>query len=156
MTWLKARGRNPGPAAKIEQKHLVRSAACLTLIYTPGMSRMKNAAEKLAGLSPVELSRIAKGRKGRTAGAISRRVRAEAEPASSAQQRIWLAERLTPNTSQYHVPLFTDLEGEVKPSIVEKSLAKLIERHGHCVRYSWNGTANLSKLSVPHTTPPWS
>jgi amino acid adenylation domain-containing protein/FkbM family methyltransferase len=90
---------------------------------------MKNAAEKLASLSPAELSRLAKGRKDRAAGTISRRARAEAEPASSAQQRIWLADRLTPNTSQYHVPLFVDLEGAVEPSIVEKSLAKLIERH---------------------------
>ena len=90
---------------------------------------MQNAADKLAGLSPAELSRLAKGRKGRAANAISRRSRAETEPASSAQQRIWLAERLTPNTSQYHVPLLIDLEGAVEASVVEKSLAKLIERH---------------------------
>ncbi|ARO27477.1 hypothetical protein CO659_06225 [Rhizobium sp. S9] len=90
---------------------------------------MKNTAKRLAGLSPAELSRLAKGRSGRAAGAISRRDRAETEPASSAQQRIWLAEQLTPNTSQYHIPLFIDLEGEVEPSIVGKSLAKLIERH---------------------------
>lgn len=59
-----------------------------------------------------------------------RRLHAGGErPPSSFQERVWLAERLDPGTSLYHVPLGWRIEGHLEEDVLSRALALLVERH---------------------------
>ncbi|MET9700743.1 amino acid adenylation domain-containing protein [Streptomyces sp. NPDC006529] len=50
-------------------------------------------------------------------------------PATSAQRRIWLVERLIPGTSAYHLPFALHLDGPLDTAALEAALAELVRRH---------------------------
>ncbi|MEV7602207.1 amino acid adenylation domain-containing protein [Kitasatospora sp. NPDC089797] len=50
-------------------------------------------------------------------------------PATSAQRRIWLVERLTPGTSAYHLPFALELDGPLDPAALGAALTELVHRH---------------------------
>ncbi|MFE9369733.1 amino acid adenylation domain-containing protein [Streptomyces sp. NPDC006711] len=50
-------------------------------------------------------------------------------PATSAQRRIWLVERLTPKTSAYHLPFALHLDGPLDTAALTAALAELVGRH---------------------------
>ncbi|MER7847124.1 amino acid adenylation domain-containing protein [Kitasatospora sp. NPDC096077] len=50
-------------------------------------------------------------------------------PASSAQRRIWLVERLTPGTSAYHLPFALELAGPLDTAALTAALTELVHRH---------------------------
>ncbi|MER5733130.1 amino acid adenylation domain-containing protein [Streptomyces sp. NPDC002138] len=50
-------------------------------------------------------------------------------PATSAQRRIWLVERLIPGTSAYHLPFALHLDGALDTAALEAALAELVHRH---------------------------
>lgn len=50
-------------------------------------------------------------------------------PATSAQRRIWLVERLIPGTSAYHLPFALHLDGPLDTAALEGALTELVHRH---------------------------
>ncbi|MFJ3794141.1 amino acid adenylation domain-containing protein [Kitasatospora sp. NPDC090091] len=50
-------------------------------------------------------------------------------PATSAQRRIWLVERLTPGTSAYHLPFALELDGPLDTAALTAALTELVHRH---------------------------
>ncbi|MGW0752685.1 non-ribosomal peptide synthetase [Streptomyces sp. NPDC002587] len=50
-------------------------------------------------------------------------------PATSAQRRIWLVERLIPGTSAYHLPFALHLDGPLDTAALEAALTELVRRH---------------------------
>ncbi|MEV6975748.1 amino acid adenylation domain-containing protein [Kitasatospora sp. NPDC093806] len=50
-------------------------------------------------------------------------------PATSAQRRIWLVERLVPGTSAYHLPFALHLDGPLDPAALAAALTELVGRH---------------------------
>ncbi|MEU6239167.1 condensation domain-containing protein, partial [Kitasatospora sp. NPDC047058] len=50
-------------------------------------------------------------------------------PATSAQRRIWLVERLTPGTSAYHLPFALELDGPLDTTALTAALTELTGRH---------------------------
>ncbi|MFJ8628727.1 amino acid adenylation domain-containing protein [Kitasatospora sp. NPDC093550] len=50
-------------------------------------------------------------------------------PATSAQRRIWLVERLTPGTSAYHLPFALQLDGPLDTAALAAALTDLVARH---------------------------
>lgn len=50
-------------------------------------------------------------------------------PATSAQRRIWLVERLIPGTSAYHLPFALHLDGPLDTAALEAALTALVHRH---------------------------
>nr|AKA59494.1 non-ribosomal peptide synthetase [uncultured bacterium AZ_379] len=50
-------------------------------------------------------------------------------PASSFQERIWLAERLEPDVALYNVAMAWRVKGRLDPDVLLRSLTTLIERH---------------------------
>ena len=50
-------------------------------------------------------------------------------PASSFQERIWLAERLEPDLALYRVPMAWRVSGALDPARLRRALALLVERH---------------------------
>ncbi len=50
-------------------------------------------------------------------------------PLTSAQQRIWFLEQLTPGTSLYHIPLALRWRGPLLPELLGRSLDELRRRH---------------------------
>ncbi|MFJ7209117.1 amino acid adenylation domain-containing protein [Streptomyces sp. NPDC098789] len=50
-------------------------------------------------------------------------------PATSAQRRIWLVERLIPGTSAYHLPFALHLDGPLDTAALEGALTGLVHRH---------------------------
>ena len=50
-------------------------------------------------------------------------------PLSSAQQRLWYLEQLTPGTSTYNIPAAIDLDRELDPEVLERCLDEIQRRH---------------------------
>jgi amino acid adenylation domain-containing protein len=50
-------------------------------------------------------------------------------PLSFAQQRLWMIDRLTPGQPLYNIPIAMRIEGLLNPSLLEKSVNHIIERH---------------------------
>jgi amino acid adenylation domain-containing protein len=55
--------------------------------------------------------------------------RTEALPLSFAQQRLWLVERLAPDTAVYNMPLAMRLQGPLQTAALEASLNEILRRH---------------------------
>jgi amino acid adenylation domain-containing protein len=50
-------------------------------------------------------------------------------PLSSAQQRLWLVDRLAPGNPAYNVPLGVRLRGPLDPELLDRALAAVLARH---------------------------
>jgi amino acid adenylation domain-containing protein len=50
-------------------------------------------------------------------------------PLSFGQQRLWVLERLEPNTAAYNIPIFLRLRGELKLEALRDSLSAILRRH---------------------------
>ncbi|WP_145052124.1 non-ribosomal peptide synthetase [Paenibacillus xylanexedens] len=50
-------------------------------------------------------------------------------PLSYAQQRMWFFEQMYPGNRSYHIPSLWRIHGQLRPDLLENSLAKLIQRH---------------------------
>jgi hypothetical protein len=50
-------------------------------------------------------------------------------PASYAQQRMWLLDRLQPGTPIYNIPLALSIKGELDREALERSINQIILRH---------------------------
>ncbi len=75
-------------------------------------------------------------------------------PLSSAQQRLWFFWQLRPDGSEYNVPKATRLRGDLDAPALERSIARLVERHAQ-LRATFptvDGTPVLR--TAPHATVP--
>src|SRR5215212_7926590 len=50
-------------------------------------------------------------------------------PASYAQQRMWLLDRLQPGQSVYNIPLALSITGDLNVEALERSINRIIQRH---------------------------
>jgi amino acid adenylation domain-containing protein len=85
-------------------------------------------------LTPEEISRLAMARRaGRAAAggraAIPRRSGSGPVPASFAQQRLWLLDRLQPGSAAYNLPVAYRLRGELDRAALARALSELARRH---------------------------
>ncbi|HEU4324282.1 MAG TPA: amino acid adenylation domain-containing protein [Roseiflexaceae bacterium] len=60
---------------------------------------------------------------------LRRQRRPQPFPLTSAQQRIWFLEQLTPGTSLYHIPMALRWRGPLQPELLGRSLDELRRRH---------------------------
>ena len=90
-----------------------------------------NKTDRLAGLSDAKralLERMVAERRA-AAGQIRPRPRPERVPLSFSQERLWLVEQLTPNTSAYNVPVVLWLDGALDVTALDAALEELMQRH---------------------------
>src|SRR5690348_5810 len=90
---------------------------------------MNKFDQKVASLTPSELSRLALARRGKAKLTIPPREPRAVEPTSSAQRRLWFVDQLAPNSSQYHVPIVLQFAGSLDATSLHTALARLTERH---------------------------
>jgi len=93
---------------------------------------MSHLNERLAGLSPEKrallMQQLAK-QGGAARSAIARRARPERVPLSSAQQRLWVLEQLTPGSPVYNVPTSHWLQGELDVAVLQRAFDEIVCRH---------------------------
>ncbi|MEU2101423.1 non-ribosomal peptide synthase/polyketide synthase [Nocardia sp. NPDC019255] len=73
--------------------------------------------------------RIAAGERGAARPALVRRDHAGPAPLAPAQQRIWVVDRLAPDSSAYHIPTALRLRGELDVAALTAALGDVLERH---------------------------
>ncbi|PYQ65418.1 MAG: hypothetical protein DMF53_05585 [Acidobacteria bacterium] len=92
-------------------------------------------ANRLAGLSREQRALLfeqLRKRKEAAAGAperIPRRPAAVPPPASFAQERLWLIDRLQPGLAIYNMPLALRIAGEARPAVLRAVLGEIVRRH---------------------------
>jgi hypothetical protein len=59
---------------------------------------------------------------------IAELLNAEVSPASPAQQALWIVSRLEPDSSAYNIPIGLRLKGLLRPDVLERSLAAILQR----------------------------
>lgn len=125
---------------------------------------MNALADTLAGLTIEQRARVEAGLRKRArpvaAPVIARRPAAAGPaPLSLAQERLWLAQRLYPESPAYNVPLVLRLEGALDIPALEQALAEIVRRHeslrttfpvvdGHPVQRVWASVAALPVRQV--------
>ncbi len=110
-------------------------------------------AERLAKLSPAQRELLARRLAGQGAAAVPVEPVARHTapgtplPLSSAQQRIWLFEKITPGTGAYHVYGHYFLDGALVPAALERAGAELVRRH-HALRTAFDEVAGEPRQTV--------
>ncbi|MEL7039186.1 MAG: amino acid adenylation domain-containing protein [Cyanobacteria bacterium J06592_8] len=99
---------------------------------------MKNQSQKIfqeiESLSPEQRKLFERrlqqrGLKRPQAQAIPRRQTSDPLPLSFAQQRLWFIQQLDPRNTSYNVPSALRLRGQLKVTILEKTLNEIVRRH---------------------------
>ena len=89
--------------------------------------------ERLEKLSPAKRTLLLKALGAKAARAssaeIPRRAQQNHVPLSFAQNRLWLLDRLSPNTAAYNVPCIVRLRGPLEVPALKESLNEVIRRH---------------------------
>jgi hypothetical protein len=91
-------------------------------------------AGRLAGLSREQrallFEQLRKRREQAAPEGIPRRdPGADPPPASFAQERLWLIDRLQPGLPTYNIPLALRIEGEARPAVLRAVLGEIVRRH---------------------------
>lgn len=85
--------------------------------------------------------------------AIRESRRDEDAPLSAGQQRLWVLQRLSPESGAYNVPLSVAIDGPLDPDAFDRALAKLEERqHALRLRIEDDGAGNARQRLVPPGT----
>ncbi len=89
------------------------------------------AGDRLAGLSPAKRALFERRLREAAASneAIPRKTRTGPSPLSSAQQRIWMIDQLTPGTLAYNVPRAMRLRGAIDEDALQRALGAIVARH---------------------------
>jgi amino acid adenylation domain-containing protein len=95
---------------------------------------MSKLTTEIANLSPKERAlleaRLREKRKGMPRPAIAPRTRASGvAPLSFAQQQLWLANQINPNTSAYNISEGIRLTGDLDAHALERALNEVVRRH---------------------------
>ncbi|HEY1137571.1 MAG TPA: amino acid adenylation domain-containing protein [Xanthomonadaceae bacterium] len=94
---------------------------------------MSELDRRLSGLSAEKrallMQRLARRSGATTQQDIGRRQRPERLPLSSAQQRLWILDRLDPGNSVYNVTALTRLTGHLDVEAMERTLSEIVRRH---------------------------
>jgi non-ribosomal peptide synthase protein (TIGR01720 family) len=115
-------------------------------------------AAQLAGLSPEQqrlfLQRLrARRRRAATPGRAAEP--ATSWPLSSAQQRLWLLETLTPGDPAYTVPFAIRISGPLDRPALETAIRTVLDRHGALrTVIAEDGTAQIVRDDL-HAVPAW-
>jgi non-ribosomal peptide synthetase component F/acyl carrier protein len=92
---------------------------------------MTDTNDRLAGLSDAKramLERLVAERRA-AAAQVRPRPRPERVPLSFGQERLWLVEQITRNTSAYHVPVALRLEGALDADALDRAMQEVVRRH---------------------------
>ena len=94
---------------------------------------MSELERRLSGLSAEKrallMQQLARRSGAATQQDIGRRPRPERLPLSSAQQRLWILDRLDPGNSVYNVTAVTRLSGQLDVAALECTLGEIMRRH---------------------------
>ncbi|MBX3712883.1 MAG: amino acid adenylation domain-containing protein [Lysobacter sp.] len=94
---------------------------------------MSELDRRLSGLSAEKrallMQQLARRSGADTQQEIGRRPRPERLPLSSAQQRLWILDRLDPGNSVYNVTALTRLTGQLDADALERTLGEIVRRH---------------------------
>ncbi len=94
---------------------------------------MSELDRRLSGLSAEKrallMQQLARRSGADTQQEIGRRPRPERLPLSSAQQRLWILDRLDPGNSVYNVTALTRLTGRLDVDALERTLGEIVRRH---------------------------
>lgn len=94
---------------------------------------MSELDRRLSGLSAEKrellMQQLARRSGATTQQDIGRRARPERLPLSSAQQRLWILDRLDPGNSVYNVTALTRLTGQLDVDAFERALSEIVRRH---------------------------
>lgn len=94
---------------------------------------MSELDRRLSGLSAEKrellMQQLARRSGATTQQDIGRRARPERLPLSSAQQRLWILDRLDPGNSVYNVTALTRLTGQLDVDAFERALSEIVHRH---------------------------
>ncbi|RNF82344.1 non-ribosomal peptide synthetase [Montanilutibacter psychrotolerans] len=93
---------------------------------------MSDLNERLAGLSPEKRALLMQqlARQGATKKAgIGRRLRPDRIAPSSAQQRLWILDQLSPGSAVYNVPASHWLQGVLDIAVLQRAFDEIVRRH---------------------------
>ena len=95
---------------------------------------MSDLLERMGGLTAAQrllLEKVLRDRAAarRAAGRIRPRAEEGPVPLSSAQQRLWLVDRLQPGTAAYNLPAALRLRGRLQARTLERALGEIVRRH---------------------------
>ncbi|MEW5925850.1 MAG: amino acid adenylation domain-containing protein [Gemmatimonadota bacterium] len=95
---------------------------------------MSDLLERMGGLTTAQrllLEKVLRDRAAarRAAGSIRPRAEEGPVPLSSAQQRLWLVDRLQPGTAAYNLPAALRLRGRLDARTLEAALGEIVRRH---------------------------
>jgi amino acid adenylation domain-containing protein len=94
---------------------------------------MSELDRRLSGLSAEKrallMQQLARRSGADTQQEIGRRPRPERLPLSSAQQRLWILDRLDPGNSVYNVTALVRLSGQLDVDALERTLGEIVRRH---------------------------
>ncbi len=141
VQWMGAGASAPAPlAARIQRqvRDLVAEAFPLRAVFDYPTVRtlaasVSGGSDHPAGPSDPEAAsprEPGRDRAERRADAIAPVPEAGHYPASHAQQRIWLAQRLDPTGSAYNIVFPLRLAGPLDASALEQALRRIVDRHG--------------------------
>jgi amino acid adenylation domain-containing protein len=95
---------------------------------------MNDAMETVEGLSPKKRELLDLLMKEKSKGSsrtqpIPQRLASDTFPASFAQQRLWLADQMTPGTTVYSIPFARRITGRLNEITLGQSLTEIVRRH---------------------------
>jgi Condensation domain len=73
-------------------------------------------------------------------------------PASFAQERLWILDRISPGSAAYHMPVTIPLRGRVSAVVLERCLRELARRH-ESLRTTFCDTGGALKQVIARTVP---